>query len=168
MGEDKSSLRLRGKTLLQHMEKILAKAGCTTVYISAATHIADEIPGSGPLSGVHAVLHQLGARHSHFLFAPVDMPGLTPCLMRGLIDAPPAHALVRYDASRMPFRLRADTRCFALAERMLREAKDVSLGHFQAALGDRLVLAAEQPHAAAFVNINTTDEWRVFRQKAQV
>lgn len=165
MGRDKSTLRLNGKTLLRHIQDLFTAAGVGTIYISGPAQIGDEIPGSGPLGGVHALLHHLGGRHAHLLFAPVDMPGLTPSLMGGLIAAPPDRALVRYATSRMPFRLRADRRCLALVDTLLGDGKNVSLGHFQGRVRDSLVLSGEGIQASAFVNLNTTEEWRMFRQK---
>lgn len=165
MGQDKSALRLNGKSLLRHMQDIFTEAGVAAQYISGPAQIPDKIRASGPLGGVHAVLRHVGARHAHLLFAPVDMPGLTPSLMRRLIAAPPNVSLVRYDASRMPFRLGTDERFGILAETLLRDGKNVSMGHFQDSVRDSLVLQSEEVRKSAFVNINTAEDWRLFRQK---
>lgn len=165
MGQDKSSLRLNGKSLLRHMQDLFTEAGVGALYISGPAQIPDVIRASGPLGGVHAVLRHVGTRYAHLLFAPVDMPGFTPFLMRRLIAAPANVSLVHYDALRMPFRLGTDRRFGILAESLLRDGKNVSVGHFQDSVHDTLVLQYEEAQASAFVNINTAEDWRLFRQK---
>ncbi|MEG9884714.1 MAG: molybdenum cofactor guanylyltransferase [Hyphomicrobiales bacterium] len=164
MGKDKSSLCFKGKTLLRHMGDVLTHAGLEKSIISGPNHIADEIRGAGPLGGVHAVLRHVGGRHAHLVFAPVDMPALTSRLIRRLMNAPPSHALVHYAAHKVPFRLSTDKRWFELADSLLRDGENVSLGYFQECVPGRLALEVEDGDRSAFANINTANEWRMFRQ----
>lgn len=165
MGEDKSSLRLGGRTLLQHMGGILSGAGLDKIYISRPDIIADEIPGHGPLSGVHAVLRHAMGHHTHLVFAPVDMPCLTPDVVSRLISASSDKALVHYDSHTLPFRLAVETRCLELADRLLRSGGDVSLMHFQAQIEDSLAFDISDLDKQTFHNINTPEEWQNFTEK---
>lgn len=166
MGEDKSKLPLHGKSLLQHMDKLLTDAGVETIYISHPDNIADEISGRGPLSGIHAILRHVMGRHAHLIFVPIDMPGLTPSLLRQLVDAPSHAALVHFASYKMPFRLSVDKRYFDLAGRLLREEQNISLGHFQEHIGDVVTLTVDKQTEQAFDNINTQDEWVAFNRKS--
>ena len=165
MGEDKSSLRLGGRTLLQHMGDILSGAGLDKIYISRPDIIADDIPGHGPLSGVHAVLHHAMGHHTHLIFVPVDMPCLTPNVIGGLINAPSDKALVHYDSHTLPFRLAVETQWLELADQPLRSGGDVSLMHFQAQIEDSLAFDISDLDKQTFHNINTPEEWQNFTEK---
>lgn len=165
MGEDKSSLWLGSKTLLQHMQDILSDAGLDKFYISRPDIIADEISGHGPLSGVHAILHHAMGHHMHLVFVPVDMPCLTPNVIGGLINAPADKALVHYESQTLPFRLTLETQWLELADQLLRVGGDLSLRHFQARIEDSLALEVGDPDKHAFRNINTPKEWQAFTKK---
>ena len=66
-----------GIPLYQHMMALLDQAGVSRIMVSGEGYgshsIADELPGRGPLSGIHAALSKLddGER---LLVVPVDMP----------------------------------------------------------------------------------------------
>ena len=162
MGEDKSSLRIGSRTLLQHMGDILSGAGLDKIYISRPDIITDDIPEHGPLSGVHAVLHHAMGHHTHLVFVPVDMPCLTPGVISRLANAPPDKVLVHYDSHTLPFRLAVETQWLKLTDRLLRGGGDVSLRHFQTQIENRLVLDVGDPDKHAFRNINTPEEWQAF------
>ena len=86
MGYDKALLEWRGRPLLDHVRARLWAAGCQAVVTSRAAPgcIADDLPGRGPLGGIHAVLSSRPA--ADYLVVPVDMPLLPAALLRGLID----------------------------------------------------------------------------------
>ncbi len=165
MGEDKSSLRLGDKTLLQHMRDMLKHAGLNKIYISRPNIIADEIPGHGPLSGVHAVLHHVMGHNTHLVFVPIDMPCLTPDVIGRLINAPFDKPLVHYASYTMPFRVAVKKQWFELVDRLLRSGNNVSLKNFQAQIENRLALDADDSANHTFRNINTPEEWRNFKEK---
>ena len=165
MGEDKSSLRLGGRTLLQHMGDLCQGTGLDKIYISRPDIIADDIPGYGPLSGVHAVLRHAMGHHTHLVFVPVDMPCLTADVIRRLASAPSDKALVHYDSHTLPFRLTVETQWLELADRLLRGGNNVSLKHFQAQIENRLALGISDLDKQAFHNINTPEEWQSFTEK---
>lgn len=77
MGENKAYLKWNGIPLYQHMMALLDQAGVPRIMVSGkgfGSHsVPDELPGRGPLSGIHAALSQLDDG-DRLLVVPVDMP----------------------------------------------------------------------------------------------
>ena len=94
MGQDKALMRYQGRTLIDNASLLLQSASCDKVLISrnAPGFLNDKIEDAGPLSGVHAVLDALSQSDSHngnpceLLVLPVDMPQMTPELLRILVS----------------------------------------------------------------------------------
>lgn len=83
-----------GRTLIDNASLLLQSASCDKVLISrnAPGFLNDKIEDAGPLSGVHAVLDALSQSDNHngnpceLLVLPVDMPQMTPELLRILVS----------------------------------------------------------------------------------
>ena len=94
MGQDKALMRYQGRTLIDNASLLLQSASCDKVLISrnAPGCLNDRIEDAGPLSGVHAVLDALSQSDNHngnpceLLVLPVDMPQMTPELLRILVS----------------------------------------------------------------------------------
>ena len=94
MGQDKALMRYQGRTLIDNASLLLQAASCDKVLISRNTpgFLNDRIEDAGPLSGVHAVLDALSQSDNHngnpceLLVLPVDMPQMTPELLRILVS----------------------------------------------------------------------------------
>lgn len=94
MGQDKALMRYQGRTLIDNASLLLQSASCDKVLISrnAPGFLNDKIEDAGPLSGVHAVLDALFQSDNHngnpceLLVLPVDMPQMTPELLRILVS----------------------------------------------------------------------------------
>lgn len=94
MGQDKALMRYQGRTLIDNASLLLQSASCDKVLISrnAPGFLNDKIEDAGPLSGVHAVLDALSQSGNHngnpceLLVLPVDMPQMTPELLRILVS----------------------------------------------------------------------------------
>ena len=94
MGQDKALMRYQGRTLIDNASLLLQSASCDKVLISrnAPGFLNDKIEDAGPLSGVHAVLDALSQFDNHngnpceLLVLPVDMPQMTPELLRILVS----------------------------------------------------------------------------------
>ncbi|MEC7481368.1 MAG: molybdenum cofactor guanylyltransferase [Pseudomonadota bacterium] len=94
MGQDKALMRYQGRTLIDNASLLLQSASCDKVLISrnAPGFLNDRIEDAGPLSGVHAVLDALSQFDNHngnpceLLVLPVDMPQMTPELLRILVS----------------------------------------------------------------------------------
>ena len=83
MGRDKASLPFRGSTLLEWQADKLRRLGVRDLMLSGcrrdlpgARLIPDELPGRGPLSGMHACFQR--AAHPHCLVLSVDAPWCPP------------------------------------------------------------------------------------------
>ncbi len=89
MGQDKASLVLQGKTLLEHvtatMQAVFPKVIVSVRQPRAGVElpqVCDEVTASGPLGGLAAGLAQAG---TPWVFAVAcDMPFITPALVEGL------------------------------------------------------------------------------------
>jgi molybdopterin-guanine dinucleotide biosynthesis protein A len=94
MGQDKALMRYQGRTLIDNASLLLQSASCDKVLISrnAPGFLNDKIEDAGPLGGVHAVLDALSQSDNHtdnpyeLLVLPVDMPQMTPELLRILVS----------------------------------------------------------------------------------
>ena len=94
MGQDKALMRYQGRTLIDNASLLLQSASCDKVLISrnAPGFLNDRIEDAGPLSGVHAVLDALSqfdnqnGNPCELLVLPVDMPQMTPELLRILVS----------------------------------------------------------------------------------
>lgn len=94
MGQDKALMRYQGRTLIDNASLLLQSASCDKVLISrnAPGFLNDKIEDAGPLSGVHAVLDALSqfdnqnGNPCELLVLPVDMPQMTPELLRILVS----------------------------------------------------------------------------------
>ena len=99
MGENKAFLRFRGKELYTWSLEVL-QALCDDIVISAPENIfpidfpyptvPDEIPGKGPLSGLHSCLRYV--RHDRAVVLSCDIPFITVAYIQALLsemhDAP--------------------------------------------------------------------------------
>ena len=90
-GRDKSALIVEGKTILSRQLEALQgvvsdvmSVGGDRVPSSEIRHVADIVPGCGPLSGLHAALSS--ARFPMTLVLACDMPFVSAPLLRHLLS----------------------------------------------------------------------------------
>lgn len=90
MGRDKAMLPWGEGSLLAHMRQLLHAAGVTRVLVSGDyredSGVADRTPDLGPLGGLASVADTLP--DCSLLVVPVDMPRLSPALLRSLSESP--------------------------------------------------------------------------------
>lgn len=92
MGQNKAlryAPRLKN-TMIAHCIQMLAQIDGAQVVVSGDQHlngIADIYSQRGPLSGIHAVLHNIAGQSSiqELLFVPVDMPNLSLATLNKLV-----------------------------------------------------------------------------------
>ena len=161
MGQDKARLAWRGQPLLTHACATLAAAGAAAVVVSGDYPewggLADTTPGLGPLGGVARVFEALpdGA----LLLMPVDMPLLTPSLLRVLASHDTA-ACAAYRDYILPLRVRVDAGSRAVLAQLLADPEGRrSLRALHEALGGEF-LELPSGWRAELVNCNTPDEWQ--------
>lgn len=163
MGRDKALLPWGEATLLDHMIGLLKASGLAQVVVSGERpgyrSVADPEPNQGP--GV-AISHLLATLEpdAWALVVPVDMPMLTPDLIRRLLGEPgrPPQA-AHYAGQPLPALLPSRA-----ADGSLLSGR--SLRALHAAVGSR-ELALDPADAAAFLNVNTPDNWDQARAEAR-
>jgi len=164
MGRDKALLSWRGKPLVEHQLETLRVSGVDRACVSGdypAYHdVADDFPGAGPLAGLASVARRI-QRDATLLVVPVDMPLLSPWLLRRLRCEAPDEGCLRFAACVLPMRIRLGSVCRGALARLLREAdrSGRSLRALQEAMG-----AAEIPVSSEerdqLADCNTESAWR--------
>ncbi len=105
MGRDKAALIWRGETLLDRARALLSAAGAERTVVLGRAGVEDgEADGTaeGPARALEAALARHARSWATVLVVPVDMPLLSPALLRALLDQAPAH----YEGSPLPCALR--------------------------------------------------------------
>jgi molybdopterin-guanine dinucleotide biosynthesis protein A len=150
MGTNKAFLEYRGKPLIDHMMGLLKEAGAKDVWVSGSLAgypcVPDEEKLQGPAMAMRHVLKRLErAEASGVLFVPVDMPALTPELLRELGKRPGG---AYYQGWTLP--------AFLPFKEILLEDKSI-----KGLLRTMRIPARQVPegHHACFVNANTPEEW---------
>ncbi len=167
MGKDKAQLFFQGKTFLQTMEDVLKKTGIEDIHISRHNQIQDRIPGHGPLSGIHSILTETSDRYSHIVFVPIDMPFLTPALLKQLLLAPFEYSIVHFKDFIFPFRLKMSNTWIPLIEQRLQRQQNLSLKAFQKE-GSPFELDTHLINPSCFTNINTAQDWDDYKERKAV
>jgi molybdopterin-guanine dinucleotide biosynthesis protein A len=148
MGRDKAALSYHGLPLRDHMAALLCEAGVSRVVLSGPGGIPDREPGAGPVAGIASVAAAEPQART-FLFVPVDMPLLSPALLRALTGGGTA----AYHGWPLPAFLPADALHAALAAGEGGAVHDLLA---RAGVSWRDV----PPHEAwRFSNANTPEEW---------
>ncbi len=95
-GADKSALRIGGRTILDRLLTELTAISDDVMVVGrssspgqqgATRHVADRVPGQGPLSGLDAAL--AAARHDLVAIVACDMPFVTGRFIAALLDRAP-------------------------------------------------------------------------------
>ncbi|GAB3749780.1 molybdenum cofactor guanylyltransferase [Lysobacter olei] len=161
MGQDKARLTWRGQTLVEHACATMMAAGAARVVVSGDypewDGLPDATPDLGPLGGLASVF--AAVPDGVLLLMPVDMPLVTPGLLRALASAR-ASACVTFRDHVLPVRLQVDAHSRAVLAGLLGDpAGRRSLRTLRHALkGASIDLSPAQ--RAELVNCNTPDEWQ--------
>lgn len=161
MGRDKAQLPWRGQTLLAHACATLQAAGAHRVVVSGDYPgfdcVCDEAQGLGPLGGVASVV--AAVPDGTLVLLPVDMPLLSPALLRDLAADERAACVVYRDCI-LPMRLRVDARSREVIGRLLADpAAGRSMRALHAAL-DGASMAPRTGVSGELVNCNTPEQWQ--------
>jgi molybdopterin-guanine dinucleotide biosynthesis protein A len=171
MGRDKALLAYRETTLVEHVARVVLEAVGSVALIGDRDRYrelgypvySDNVPGCGPLSGIHTALSVSEADWN--LIVACDMPGISASVLRRLIDPeaePGRSSVIAVGPGGEPEPLCAvyHRRCLPVLARAIREKR------FK--MRDLVVeLEAElRPiDAAALANINTPGEWARFEER---
>jgi molybdopterin-guanine dinucleotide biosynthesis protein A len=163
MGADKAALTYKGRTLLEHMSNLLSMAGAAPVLrVGFGGELVDPMPDCGPAAGVIALADHVAANPGveSWLVVPVDMPLLTPALLKRLadVDAPAAH----FVDMTLPLAITLSPDVAAAVQRTrgdLQSEHGVSLWRLLRDVGATAIAPtpAEMP---CLINVNTPAEWQ--------
>jgi molybdopterin-guanine dinucleotide biosynthesis protein A len=166
MGQDKAGMEIApGITLLQHMVGLVCSSGAAAVWVSGRYAgfdcVGDEAPELGPLAGLHAALHRaLREGFAGLLIVPIDMPALTPGLLRRLSQAPGSSHFLEHE---LPAFLRVSAEFESSLGRLLAEGPASARSVRAAiALDSGQPLSWDPVLSPCFRNLNTPQEWRDF------
>ncbi len=165
---DKSTLRWKGKSMIEHTSSLLTNAGCKEVLISNnnnPAYIQDRYKGSGPLAGIEACLHYI---HEHIseadamLLMPVDMPLMQHSLLKKLSEQANDNSVTHFNLGRFPLILPVNKHLSDLLSDALgknsagtRVSIHRLLTHFH-----QQVIDIDKDHESLFINCNTPEQWQ--------
>lgn len=163
MGTDKALLPWGAGTLLEHTHALLRHAGAQEVIVSGDRPAFDGVPDMQSDTGPMGALAQLVPRLQDgiWLVVPVDMPLLSPALIRALVSADAPCACV--EDHMLPMALRVDDGVRAAIDEVGRRAgREHSLRALQQRL--RTLVLPSMPWRDALRNCNTPDDWAALRE----
>lgn len=180
MGADKASLVVDGRTMLERAAAtlsglcgdvlVVAHAERPIPFVSTPVRVVrDRVADAGPLAGVDAAL--AACRDELLLVVPVDMPLLSPDVLRLILDAAlddPAADVValRFDGELRPLPILLRARVAPVVTRLLAEGhrrlRDV-LHALEVSGIDEDTWRRLDPGGASMVNVNVPDDVRVPR-----
>lgn len=92
MGTSKALLVYHGQPLYVHMMGVLQAAGLEHIYVSGTVPDVDCVPDmhphEGPARAIAGLQEKFSGQYTRLLIVPVDMPLLTPAVLRTLLEQP--------------------------------------------------------------------------------
>jgi molybdopterin-guanine dinucleotide biosynthesis protein A len=170
MGRDKALLPYQGTTLLRHIARAVEEAagnvaliGDPALYSDSGYPVyPDELPGCGPLGGIHTALSL--SKTDWSLVVACDMPGISAGPLRALLDqAAKSHrdCVLAAGPTGAPEPLCAvyHRRCLPAVLRAIRD-KRLKMRDFVAEV-DAEIMALDP---AVLANVNTPKEWAALEE----
>jgi len=171
LGQDKTSLVIDGRRLLQRVIDLVASLADEVIVVTSDQHkglalfsdlsakvVVDIYPGKGSLGGIYTGLR--ASNFSHSLVVACDMPFLNPALLRYLVSLAPEFDVVipRVRDLLEPLHAVYSKNCLAPAEELLQRGQLKVLDIFDQ-VKVRYVEEEEinrfDPEHLSFFNINT-------------
>jgi molybdenum cofactor guanylyltransferase len=150
MGKNKALLDFYGTPLVEHMMALLDSCGIRDVFISGTVEnypcLPDKTPFGGPAVAMADCLNDMRGDYDGILFVPVDMPFLTPALLKKLLGQ---NQTCYFKSKPLPAYIRTQK---------VKEGV-TSVQQLLSILGAGFVPLTESSQKA-FSNINTPEEWR--------
>jgi len=155
MGQDKSKLIFKKKSLLEHTKFILKSAGITQIHISGQAGIKDELADKGPVSGIFSCLNALPDDQA-ILFIPIDMPLLSHELISYLMRQS-GHGLIYFQGHYFPILIHNTTQVRKQVSNQL-ENNHLAVHQLIKAADSK---AIHNPfEKKQFFNTNTVEQWQ--------
>lgn len=178
MGTSKPWLPFGGSTLLGHVVEIVQKVCGEIVVVGApgqtlppvsARVVRDDVPGQGPLSGLHA---GLGAASNDLCFATsCDVPFLKPELVRAVLAAADGYDAVvpRWEGQINPMQAAYRKACLPVVSQLLKEKllrPAFIFDRVKARVLDEDELRKIDPDGDSFWNMNTPEDYAKVLKRA--
>lgn len=164
MGTDKSQLKIRDITLIEHTKQLLIDSGVTDTYVSGKDGIKDIYSGKGPISGIHASLNFLKS-FDFIVFIPVDMPLLT----KEVISEFTTHQhiqdqqqIVSFEGNNLPLMIKNDRNIRSVLENQI-DTNELSIYKLLQNL-DSKTIDNSYPKEV-FTNTNSPNQWKDAKRK---
>lgn len=158
MGQDKSLLKIQGKTLLEHTSNILSISGIQNIYISAGitanNGILDIYPNKGPIGGILSCLLSL-KEYSYVLFIPVDMPLLTKKIIQELINTN-QQSLIHFENYNLPLMIKNNENIRKILENQIK-SEQLSIHKLMQKLDTHILKTKHKQES--FMNTNSPQQW---------
>ncbi|WP_448567010.1 molybdenum cofactor guanylyltransferase [Thalassotalea ganghwensis] len=158
MGIDKGSLRLGNQSMLEYAVALLSQCSLDKVVVSGDQHdIPDVFANLGPLSGIYSVVNK--TKPSAILVLPIDMPLITPCLLKKLLrTGENANKACFFKQSPLPLYLPCNNEMLKTLMHLLKSAnnKGPSIKAFISGIA-HISLDVQSP--TLLKNCNTPQEW---------
>lgn len=177
MGTDKAFLRFGDESLIERQLRCLGETGAVEVLISGRvgvdysrfglTVVHDQLPDSGPLAGLAAVLK--AATFEKILVLAVDMPAMTSAMLMKIVSMceDDMGCVPIDDRGFEPLAAAYSKQLLPLAEEMLAAGR-YSMREFVKEAIDRgrlRTLQLEPAEQIHFINCNRPSEWADFRSQ---
>ena len=163
MGQDKASLPYKGKRLVDVVADAVQETGINNIYVSGEidgyTSLPDLLLERGPMGGICSSAVRLHKQYERVLFIPVDMPHLSPELLRLLMAETSA---CHFKNHPLPCQLLLDRKTMRqldAAAQTLARKQTLSVRTFLTDLGVVEITPPEHLQMA-LTNTNTPEEWQ--------
>lgn len=163
MGQDKASLPYKGKRLVDVVADAVQETGINNIYVSGEidgyTSLPDLLLERGPMGGICSSAVRLHKQYERVLFIPVDMPHLSPELLRLLMAETSACHFKNHPLPCQLLLERKTMRQLDAAAQTLARKQTLSVRTFLTDLGVVEITPPEHLQMA-LTNTNTPEEWQ--------
>ena len=178
MGQDKTSLRLSGESLLERARRVLKEAGADTVLVSGKAEVPGGVPDllahCGPPGGLYSLLEHFAARQaldaSPLLLIPADMPKLSAATLRILVAGAQGAQAAHFADEVFPCLFNLTPELHAHLRELFREGRDLGGKRSMKAIlrfCDARVLPTQGIAGDEFGNVNTPEDWALIEDGKQ-
>ena len=165
MGTDKALLKYRGNRMIDHIEAVFRTAGIENIFVSGEYEgfdcIYDKYPNAGPVGGICSIINALYGRFTRVVILPIDLPNISPIIVRNLQIANDKMQAVYFENEPLPLFLKLDMdinlKCSEINSKLVAGAS-FSVKQFLAQLNCQ-ILPISQEIKSCLTNTNSPEDW---------
>ena len=174
MGEDKASLMFYGSRLVDHVAKALTVSAITSIFVSGKIEgyagIADVTLNKGPVGGIcSSLIHCYEKNFTKVLIIPVDMPLISPAVIKLLIASSDDSAFTHFEGKPLPLAVKITepiANFCAKTNLNLANGEEMSVKSFLKNF-TRSAIKVPENLTKDLTNANTTNEWQEAQNEYQ-